>query len=100
MTGSLAELETGQLGQNRRDRMVGTGQPRQDSLYRTTGQDSCGRKPRQDKEDRTEHDSKDSTAKEQDSWGGTAGTGHLVQNSRDRIDSLNMTRQDREDRTI
>jgi hypothetical protein len=36
-------LETGQLGQNSWDSTVGTGQPRQDGLYRITGEDSGGR---------------------------------------------------------
>jgi hypothetical protein len=61
MTGSTAELEAGQLGENSLDRTVGTGQLAQDNWtewpwhdnqdktkrtgyrwYRTTGQDSRG----------------------------------------------------------
>jgi hypothetical protein len=83
ITESLAELETGQLGQNRRDRMVGP--DRTDGTGQLGGIAVAGQ-PRQDRADKTENDRKDSTAKEQDSWGGTAGTGQLVQNSRDRID--------------
>jgi hypothetical protein len=88
LSSGLESLAPGKLGQDTRDRAVGTGQPRQEIA--SSGQMhsiAVVGQPRQDKEDRTDHDSKKAKLKTvqlgQDSCDRTAGTDQPGQNSRD-----------------
>jgi hypothetical protein len=104
--------KTGKLGCYNRDRTVRTGQPRQDSMYRRTENDSIAETEQLGQTHWTEHDSKDMTEKTEqnmtarqhnwrhDSWNRTAGTEQPGWDIQDRVTGTEQLGHDSRDRTV